>query len=50
MEAKLNAAASALEQGIGGVHIVPGAEESIVQRVLAGECVGTRITDAATKL
>jgi acetylglutamate kinase len=45
MEAKLNAAASALEQGIGGVHIVPGAEESILQRVLAGDRVGTEIAD-----
>jgi acetylglutamate kinase len=43
MEAKLNAAASAVGQGIAGVHIVPGAEESVLQRVLSGETIGTEI-------
>jgi acetylglutamate kinase len=45
MEAKLNAAASALEQGITGVHIVPGAGPSVLDRVLAGDAIGTEITD-----
>jgi acetylglutamate kinase len=43
MQAKLNAAASAIEQGIGDVFIVPGAEPSVLQRVLKGEPVGTRV-------
>jgi acetylglutamate kinase len=43
MQAKLNAAASAIAQGIDGVYIVPGAEESVLTRVLAGEMIGTRI-------
>jgi acetylglutamate kinase len=43
MQAKLNAAASALEQGIGEVHIVPGMEDSVLTRVLAGESIGTRM-------
>jgi acetylglutamate kinase len=41
MRAKLNAAASALERGIGNVHIAPGMEDSVLTRVLAGECIGT---------
>jgi acetylglutamate kinase len=43
MEAKLNAASSAIEQGIPGVHVVPGGEPGILSRTLAGESVGTRI-------
>jgi acetylglutamate kinase len=43
MQAKLNAASSAIEQGIGDVHIVPGAEISVLERLLAGESIGTRI-------
>jgi acetylglutamate kinase len=46
MQAKLNAATSALDQGIGGVYIVPGAETSVLTRVLAGESMGTRIEGA----
>jgi acetylglutamate kinase len=44
MQAKLNAAASAIQQGISGVYIVPGAEASILTRLLAGEQTGTCIT------
>jgi acetylglutamate kinase len=44
MQAKLNAAASGLEQGIAGVHVVSGAQPSILERVLAGDAVGTQIT------
>jgi len=45
MQAKLNAAASAIEQGIAQVSIVPGAEPEALSRLLAGELVGTRIAD-----
>jgi acetylglutamate kinase len=47
MQAKLNAASSAITQGIGGVYIVPGAETSVLTRVLAGESIGTHIQGAA---
>jgi acetylglutamate kinase len=43
MQAKLNAASSAIAQGIAAVAIVPGAENSILTRVLAGETVGTQV-------
>jgi glutamate 5-kinase len=45
MQAKLNAASSAIAQGIGAVLIVPGSETSILTRVLAGESVGTQIVE-----
>jgi acetylglutamate kinase len=45
MQAKLNAAASAIEQGISDVFIVPGAMESVLEKVLNLEPVGTRILD-----
>jgi acetylglutamate kinase len=44
MQAKLNAAVSALRQGVGQVRIAPGADAGIVERVLAGDAAGTRIT------
>jgi acetylglutamate kinase len=47
MQAKLNAATLAVHQGIGGVYIVPGAEISVLTRVLAGESVGTRVEGVA---
>ncbi|HYW47621.1 MAG TPA: acetylglutamate kinase [Bryobacteraceae bacterium] len=43
MEAKLNAAISALESGVGQVRIAPGAAEGVLGRVLAGDDVGTRL-------
>ena len=43
MQAKLNAANSALRQGVGEVRIAPGAAEWILARVLGGEPAGTRI-------
>lgn len=43
MQAKLNAATSALRQGVGQVRIAPGAAERILERVLAGETAGTRL-------
>ena len=43
MLAKLNAARNALEGGVAQVRIAPGAAESVLDRVLAGEPIGTRI-------
>jgi acetylglutamate kinase len=43
MQAKLNAATSALRQGVGQVRIAPGAAPQILSRVLAGEALGTRL-------
>jgi acetylglutamate kinase len=44
MEAKLNAAITAVENGVGAVRIVPGAVPNVVSRVLAGEKIGTEVT------
>lgn len=46
MQAKLNAALAALEGGVGAVRIAPGAAENVLDRVLAGEAIGTRIVAA----
>ncbi|MCU1261607.1 MAG: N-acetylglutamate kinase [Bryobacterales bacterium] len=43
MQAKLDAATSALRQGIGKVYIAPGMEDAVLVRVIAGESIGTRI-------
>lgn len=43
MQAKLTAAASALRQGIAQVYIAPGAEGCVLERVLMGDPVGTRV-------
>ena len=43
MQAKLNAATSALKQGVGQVRIAPGAAPNALTRVLAGEALGTRL-------
>ncbi len=43
MQAKLNAAANALENGVGQVVIAPGAEPGLLARFLAGEAAGTRL-------
>lgn len=43
MQAKLNAANAALEQGVGQVRIAPGAAEAILERILRGESVGTKM-------
>ncbi|HWQ54763.1 MAG TPA: acetylglutamate kinase [Bryobacteraceae bacterium] len=43
MQAKLNAANSALRHGVGQVRIAPGAAEHILERILAGESAGTRL-------
>ncbi|HLK62131.1 MAG TPA: acetylglutamate kinase [Bryobacteraceae bacterium] len=44
MQAKLNAALAALDGGVGRVRIAPGAAPDALQRVLAGESIGTEIT------
>jgi len=43
MQAKLNAAVSALRQGVGEVRIARGSAPSVIQRVLGGEDLGTRM-------
>lgn len=43
MLAKLNAAHSALSQGVGSVRICAGAEAGVLERIMAGEDVGTRL-------
>jgi acetylglutamate kinase len=43
MLAKLNAAHSALRQGVPQVRICAGAADSVLERILAGEEVGTRL-------
>ena len=43
MEAKLNASFAALEGGVASVSVVPGAEENVILRVLAGEQIGTEM-------
>ncbi len=46
MQAKLNAACAALEAGVGQVLIVPGALENVIERICAGERIGTRMVAA----
>ena len=43
MQAKLQAALSALRQGVEQVHIAPGAAADVIDRILAGEPAGTRV-------
>jgi acetylglutamate kinase len=43
MLAKLHAAHSALRQGVPQVRICAGAADSVLERILAGEDVGTRL-------
>jgi hypothetical protein len=43
MQAKLNAAVSALRQRVGQVRIAPGAATDVIGRVLGGEALGTRL-------
>ena len=49
MQAKLEAAVSALEGGVPVVRIVPGAAESIILKAVAGEAAGTGIVPVATR-
>jgi acetylglutamate kinase len=43
MQAKLNAALSALAAGVAQVRIAPGAADNVLGRILAGEDLGTRM-------
>ena len=43
MQAKLEAALAALQGGVEQVRIAPGNAEHVLQRLLAGEAIGTRI-------
>ena len=43
MQAKLNAAAAALENGVSEVIIASGAAPDIIARLLSGEAIGTRL-------
>ena len=47
MQAKLNAALSALAAGVEQVRIAPGAAECVLHRILAGEELGTRMVTAS---
>ena len=46
MQAKLNAATAALDQGVAEIDIAPGAMPGVLARLFNGEPVGTRITRA----
>jgi acetylglutamate kinase len=46
MQAKLNAATAALDQGVAEIDIAPGALPGVLARLLDGEPVGTRIARA----
>jgi len=50
MQAKLNSAIAALRGGIEEVLIAPGSAERIVERLLSGERVGTRLIRAAQRV
>ena len=43
MQAKLNAATQAIEQGVEQIEIAPGAAPGVLNRLFAGEPIGTRI-------
>jgi len=46
MQAKLNAALSALAGGVQQVRIAPGAAPGSLERILAGEEIGTKMVTA----
>jgi acetylglutamate kinase len=50
MRAKLDAAGRALRDGVGEIRIAPGAMPGIIERVIAGEAIGTRIAAEAATL
>ncbi|MBZ5725478.1 MAG: acetylglutamate kinase [Acidobacteriia bacterium] len=43
MQTKLNAALAALAGGVGQVRIAPGSSADVIERILAGEDIGTRV-------
>ncbi|MGH9721384.1 MAG: acetylglutamate kinase [Bryobacteraceae bacterium] len=49
MQAKLNAAVAALEQGVGAVRIANGAAGNVLARLLSGEAIGTRLVGADSR-
>lgn len=49
MQAKLEAALSALDQGVAEVVIAPGGKRGIVASLLAGERIGTRLISAPSR-
>jgi acetylglutamate kinase len=50
MQAKLEAAMEALRGGVEQVRIAPGSAERVLDRVLAGEEIGTRLTAAVEEV
>lgn len=50
MQAKLNAASAALEEGVAAVEIAPGSLPDVLARLLAGEPAGTRIARASEQV
>jgi acetylglutamate kinase len=46
MQAKLNAATSALEAGVAQVQIAPGSRHGVLEQILANQPVGTRLVAA----
>jgi acetylglutamate kinase len=43
MRAKLDAAGRALRDGVREIRIAPGAQPGIIERIIAGEAVGTTL-------
>ena len=50
MQAKLDAAGSALDQGVAEIEIAPGASPAVLARLLAGEPAGTKIVRAPERV
>jgi acetylglutamate kinase len=50
MQAKLNAAGTALEDGVDEIEIAPGASPDVLARLFDGELAGTKIVRAAQRL
>jgi glutamate 5-kinase len=46
MQAKLNAAQTALRGGVARVLIAPGAGPRVIERILSGESVGTQVVSS----
>jgi len=50
MQAKLNAAGTALDAGVAEIEIAPGASPAVLARLLRGEPAGTKIVRAAQRV
>jgi len=50
MQAKLNAAVAALDQGVEQIEIAPGAAPNVLARLFAAETMGTRIVHAKERV